>query len=88
MKIVGILSVNEFNFLNENNESSIEIKRLNVVLQKGGKDEYKIILGILEKPQKSNNILNLVDNEKSIISNSIIDFILKIEEFKASFQYI
>ncbi|MCR9133054.1 MAG: hypothetical protein NXI08_10780 [bacterium] len=82
LRITGILSVKEYEYLTGNKQFIPEVKGMNIELQKGGKGYYDTIWGTLDFKLRSRDLNNVLEKEKTIISDIIIEFILKIDEYK------
>jgi len=82
LRISGILSGKEFDFLDGNRQNMPEIKGLKIELQKGGNGHYDTIWGTLELPLKSSDLNYIIDKEKSLVAEKITEFILEIDGLK------
>ena len=82
LRISGILSGDEFDFLSKNQQNIPKIEGFKVELQKGGNGYYDTIWGTLEISLKSADLNYVLDIEKSIIAEKVVNFILEVEGFK------
>jgi len=82
LQIFGILLSNEFSFLQSYLKRMPYVKGLTIEIQKGRNRQYDTIWGTLEHQLHTNDISNLLEREKEIVAEKIIDFIVEIEGFK------
>lgn len=82
LRISGILSGKEYDFLIRNKQNMPEVKGLSIELQKGGNGHYDTIWGTSEISLKSVDLNDVHDNEKTIVAEMIMNFILEIDGFK------
>lgn len=82
LRISGVLSSKEYDFINKNKQNMPKVTGLNIELQKGGNRFNDMVWGTSEIPLKSYDLYNVIDNEKSIIAKKILTFILEIDGFK------
>lgn len=82
LRISGVLTGKEYDFLNKNKQNIPEVTGFKIELQNGGNRHYDTIWGTLEIPLKSTDLNYVVDNENSIISEKVLNFILEIDGFK------
>jgi hypothetical protein len=82
LRISGILSGKEYNFLFRNKEKMPKVNGLTIELQKGGNGYYDTIWGTLEMPLMSFDLNTVIDKETSVIAEKVIEFSLEIDGFK------
>lgn len=82
IRISGILSGKEFDFLQKNPKNMPDVDGLKIELQPGGKGYYDIIWGTGVLPLKSSDLNSVYEKEKEIIARLVIGFILEIDGFK------
>ncbi len=82
LRISGILSRKEFDFLNENRRNMPEVDGILIELKNGKNGYYDTVWGTLEMPLKSIDLNDVLDKEGSLIAEKVAQFILEIDGFK------
>lgn len=82
LRISGILSGKEYDFLFRNKDKMPGVNGLTIELQKGGNGYYDTIWGTSEMSLMSFDLNNVIDKEKSVIAEKVTEFILEIDGFK------
>lgn len=82
LRISGILSGKEFEFLNDNKDSIPKIDGVVLELIHGQNRHYDTIWATSEKPLNSYDLNNVYDNEKSLVADQVTNFIIEIDNFK------
>lgn len=82
LRVSGILSGNEYDFLERNPQNIPEVKGLKIELQPGGGKHYATIWGTLETSLNSSDLNYVYDKEMSVIAEKVAEFILEIDGFK------
>lgn len=82
LRLSGILSRKEFDFLYSQPKNIPHIPGIKIELIKGGNGYYDTIWGSYELPLKSRTLNILENGENMIVSKKIIDFVLEIDGFK------
>lgn len=82
LRISGILSGKEYDYLNEHPEALPQINGLKVELQKGGNGYYDSIWATSESSLKSYDLVYVYKDEKHWIADRIVDFASEINGYK------
>lgn len=88
LRISGILTNDEYEYLLKNKNHIPSLDNLKIDLQFGGNNHYNTIWGTSDLLIKSNNINKLNENETDIISKSVVQFICKVDELKIHFSQL
>ncbi len=84
LRISGILSRSEYDFINSNQMQILPVKNLKIHIQKGNNGYYDMVWATSELIFQSCDLQHLQDNETKTISLALIRFITEIERFKGS----
>lgn len=82
LRISGILSGKEFEFLQKNSQNLPKVEGLKIEMQHGSKGHYDTIWATGELPLKSSDLDSVNDKEKQLIAQKISEFIFEIDVFK------
>ncbi len=82
LRISGILSQKEYDFLKNNKNRFPEVDNCTIELIKGKGREYNTIWGTVNTPLKSYELPSLITYDEGAVVNGIIEFISEIDGFK------
>jgi len=82
LRISGILSGKEYEFLSSNKDSIPKIDGIELELIYGQNRHYDTIWATSENPLNSYDLNNVYDNEKSSVAELVTNFIIEIDGFK------
>jgi hypothetical protein len=82
LRMSGILSRKEFEFLKYNKSSMPLVEGLKLELIDGKTRHYDTIWATSEKPLNSYDLNNVYDNEKPLVAEQVTNFIIEIDNFK------
>ncbi len=82
LRISGILSRNEYDFINSNPMQILQVKNLKIDIQKGSNGYYDMVWATSELNFQSCDLKHLQVNERKTISVALIRFITEIERIK------
>jgi hypothetical protein len=84
LRISGVLSKDEYDFINSNSMQILQVKNLKIDIQKGSNGYYDMVWATSELNFQSCDLMHVPVNEMKTISLALIRFIVEVERIKSS----